>query len=472
MNREEIRRRVTRCMPWILLFQFFFVFNESVFNLITPNLAEEFAVTPSTVSLVVTVGKLTFGIASIILATLSDFISIRKMILFTCYSFPIVTLLGVFSDYSFTLLVIFRVLFCITIAAPVSLQIIFAMKYFDKLTAAKYIGYNAAVYQIASASGNLFGGYITEYLHWNMVFLIPIVTFIGVPILIKNIPKDESKKGSFDFIGITLVTAITTLFITFMTFKMHYPVLLILALVCTAIFAFYMLKSKDSLIKPELFRVKGVVWSLIVCALFYGTQVGFSFIFPFIVIKTYGMSVTTMGVFFTITNIAAAITGMQTGRITKSIGYRNITLLGGLFIFSGLTIVAFLVGYSVTFIFLGMGLFNIGYTLFFSGYLANYTLLLPVEQRGVGLGIESLVLNIGSALGGVFIAMLFGQSFMSYKIIDFSVNKHSAQFSNSALILMFFIAVATFIFIKVFDKKFNQVGKVENLNEENLSKVN
>ncbi|KMY49689.1 MFS transporter [Peribacillus loiseleuriae] len=466
MNNEEMRRRVARCMPWILLFEFFFVFNENVFNLITPNLVEEFAVSPSTVSLVVTVGKLSFGIASIVFAALSDFISIRKLILFTCCSFPLVTLMGVFSDYSFSLLVIFRILFCITIAAPVALQIIMALKYFDKLTAAKYFGYNTAIFQLASSSGNLFGGYITEYLHWNMVFLIPALTFIGIPILIKNLPKEESKKGSFDFIGIILVTAITSFFITFMTFKMQYPVLLILALISTAVFVAYTLKSKDPLIKPELFKIKGVVWSLIVCALFYGTQVGFSFIFPFIITETYGMSVSTMGVFFTITNIAAFITGMQTGRIIRYSGYRNITLLGGGLIFSGLAIVAFLVGYSVVFVFLGMGLFNIGYTLFFSGYLTNYTQLLPEEQRGVGIGLEKLVLNIGSSLGGAFIAMLYGQSFMNNKILDFSGNEHTAQFSNSAFILMILIAVATLIFVKVFDKRFNQVGKVKVLSEE------
>ncbi|WP_338553928.1 MFS transporter [Paenibacillus sp. KS-LC4] len=457
LQSEDVKRRVIKCMPWILLYEFFQVFNENVFNLITPNLSQEFGITPSTVSLIVTLGKLFLGIASIVFSALSDIVSTRKLMLASCFVLPVVTMIGFFSPHSFTLLITARVLFALTIAIPLALQVVIALKYFDRLTAAKYFGYNAAIFQLASAAGHFFGGYITENLHWNYIFLFPLLTLIGVPTLIKNLPKDESKKGSFDFIGMILVTFISTLLITFMTFKMQYPMLLISAIVFIAIFALYTIKSKNPFIKPELFKVKGIIWSLIVCGLFYGTQVGFGFIFPFIVSNAYGLPVSTIGVFYSLTNIAAFIAGMYSGRIIKAVGYRNIALLGGLFIFSGLTMVAFLVGYSVAFVFVGMGLFNIGYALFFSGYLTNYTQLLPEHQRGSGVGIERLVLNVGSSLGGAFIAMLYGQPYMMNKILDFSSNPKTAMYSNVALVLMVMIAAATFIFTRVFDKKLNRI---------------
>jgi len=457
LQQEEIKRLVIKCMPWILLYEFFFVFNESVFTLITPDLSNEFGITPSTVSLIVTIGKLFFGIAAIVFTALSDVFSIRKLLLFTCFAFPVVTFIGFFSQYSFTLLVVFRALFSITIASPVALVLVLAIKYFDKLTAAKYFGYTAAIYQLGTASGNFLGGYITDYLHWNVTFLIPLITLIGVPIIYKNMPKDEGKKGSIDYIGIILLTIISTLVITYLTFKMQYTLMLIFALIFIVIFAVYTVRAKDPFVKPELFKVKGIIASLIVCALFYGTQIGFAFIFPFIVKQVYGISTSTLGLFFMLTNVAAFITGIFSGRIIKWIGYRNITLLGGAFIFAGLGLIAFLVGFSVVFVFLGMGLFNIGYALFFSGYLSNYTQLLPENQRGSGIGLEKLVLNIGSSLGGAFMAMLYGQENMMNKIVDFSANAKSAMYSNLALVLMVMIAAATLIFVRVFTKKFNRV---------------
>lgn len=457
IQQEEVMRKVAKCMPWILLFEFFQVFNENIFSLITPDLAVDFGISPSTVSLVVTLGKLFFGVAAIVFTALSDIMSIRKLVLFSCFVFPVVTVLGLFIGDSFTLLILFRVLFAITIAAPVALQIVIAIKYFDKLTAAKYFGYNAAIFQLAAACGNLFGGYIAEYLHWKVTFLIPLITVIGVPIIYKNLPKDDGKTGKFDILGVALLTVISALLITFMTFKMEHLSLFIFALIFIGLFVFHTVKSKDPFVKPILFKTKGIVWSLVVCLLFYGTQIGFAFIFPFIVKSVYGMSVSIIGTFYMITNVAAFITGMLTGKIIRKIGHRNIGLLGGIFILAGLGVVTFLVGYSVVFPFLGMGLFNIGYALFFSGYLTNYTQLLPADQQGAGIGIEKLVLNIGSSLGGAFVAMLYGQQFMMGKIVDTSSKANSGMYSNIALVLMIMIAVAIFIFVKVFNKDFNRV---------------
>lgn len=456
LQKEDIQRRVARCMPWILLFEFFYTFNDNVFNLITPNLSEQFGVTPSTISLIVTFSKLFFGIASIVYTALSDIISIRKVMLLTCVAFPIATLLGVFSQDSFTLLVVSRILFAVTIAAPVALQIIIAIKYFDKLTAAKYLGYNTAIYQLASAAGHLFGGYIAEYLSWNLVFLIPVLTIFGLPVLFKNLPKEVTLKGSFDAVGMILMTAISTFLITYLTFKMQYLLLLIGAVVCAALFVWHTFKSKNPFLKPELFQTRGITRSLIVGVLFYATQIGFYFIFPFIVNKTYHMSTSTIGAFYTITNIAAFIIGMFTGRIIKKIGYRNIALLGGTFIFAGLGMIAFFVGFSVVFSFVGMGLFNIGYVLFFSGYLANFTQLLPTHQHGAGIGVEKLVVTIAASLGGAFVAMLYGQPFMMTKVVDFSANAQTALFSNVSLVLMILIGLATWLFVSVFGKSFNR----------------
>ncbi|WP_257346720.1 MFS transporter [Pseudalkalibacillus decolorationis] len=454
---EEVQSGVWKVLRWLLVFEFFLVFSNNIFNLISPQLVKEFEVSPSTISLVISLGFLAFGIFSIVFTILSDSVSIRKLILYSSIAVPLVALFGIVSDLSFALLISYRVLFGIAIAAPLALSIVIAIKYFDKLSAAKFFGYNTAIYQIASASGHLLGGYITEHLDWKWALMIPVVTIFSVPTIYKNLPEEEkSKKSSFDFIGAGLVTAFVTLLVMFLTFKMQHPILLILALVSLFILVVYSLKKDNPFIKPELFKLKGVALSLIVCALFYATQSAFYFIFPFILTDVYGMALTTIGVFYMITNIVAFITGMFSGRIIKAIGYRNMVLFGGSFIFIGLASVAFLSGYNVAFIFIGMGIFNIGYVLFFSGYLSNYTQLLPQGQHGVGIGTEKLVFQISLSIGTAFIAMFYSQPFMMTKIVDFSSNHQSAQFSNMTLLLMVMITLATFIFVKVFPKEYNR----------------
>jgi len=454
---KEVQKGVWKVLIWLLLFEFFQVFGNNVFNLITPKLTTEFGVSPSTVSLVISSGLLAYGIFTVVFTILADMVSIRILVLYSSIAVPLVSLLGLFADHSFTVLIVFRILSGIAMAAPIALPIIIAIKYFDKLTAVKYFGYTSAIYQLASACGHLLGGYITEHLEWKYALVIPVITIFSLPTIYKKLPKEASKKGDFDYVGAFLVTAFVTLLIMFMTFKMQHPMLLISALICLAVLIIYSLKKDNPFLNIKLFKVKGIALSLIVCALFYLTQSAFYFIFPFIITDIYGMPLTIIGVFYTITNIAAFIVGMFSGQIIKAIGYRNMVLTGGTLIFAGLASVAFFAGFSVAAIFIGMGIFNIGYVLFFSGYLSNYTQLLPQNQHGAGIGIEKLVFQSALSIGTAFMAMFYNQPFMMKKIVDFSGDPKSAQFSNMSLMLLAMIAIATFIFVKVFSKEYNRM---------------
>jgi len=449
---KEEKRGIWKVLIWLLVLEFFFVFNNNVFNLISPKLAEDFKVEPSTVSLVISMGTLAFGVCSIVYTILADRISIRKLLLIACTAFPIISVLGVFSIYSFTLLILFRVLFGMSIAAPVALAVIIALRYLNKLEAAKLFGFVGAIFQLGAAVGNGLGGYITEHLSWNIIFLFSCITIFSVPTIYKHMPKEKSTPHSFDYVGATMLTGIVTLIILFFTFKMEYLMMLWAAIILGVIFVLYSKKKKDPFVDMRLFGVKGVSGSLLVCLLFYMTQAAFLFIFPFIVKDTYGMSLSVIGMFNMVTNILAFVTGMYSGRIIKAIGYRKMVVLGSGFIIAGLGIIAFLVGFSVVPVFIGLGIFNIGYVLFFSGYLSNYTQLLPSEFHGSGVGVEKLVVQLGSSIGAAFIGMFFGASFMNKALVDFSGRAEAAHFSNMSLILLVLIIAATSMFLLIFKK--------------------
>lgn len=451
LSKEE-KRGIWKVLTWLLIFEFFFVFNNNVFNLISPKLVEEFKVEPSTVSLVISMGSLAFGVCSIVYTILADRISMRKLLLIACTAFPIISFLGVFSVYSFTLLVLFRILFGMSIAAPVALAVIISLRYLNKLETAKLFGFVGATFQLGAAVGNALGGYITEHLSWNIIFLFSCITIFSVPTIYKHMPKEKSQQHSFDYVGAVMLTGIVTLIILFFTFKMQHLMMLWAAIVLGVIFVLYSKKKKDPFFDMRVFGVNGVSGSLLVCLLFYMTQAAFLFIFPFIVKDTYGMSLSTIGMFNMITNILAFTTGMFSGRIIKAIGYRNMVILGGGFITTGLVIIAFLVGFSVVPVFIGLGIFNIGYVLFFSGYLSNYTQLLPSEFHGAGVGIEKLAVQLGSSLGAAFIGMFFGASFMNQSLLDFSGRAEVSHFSNMALILLILIIAAISMFLLIFKK--------------------
>ncbi|MEI4831362.1 hypothetical protein WAX78_18205 [Bacillus sp. FJAT-53711] len=101
------------------------VFSDSVFNLITPKLTEEFAVSASKVSLVISLEALSFGISTIIFTTLCDNVSMRKLVLYPSIAIPLIAILAIFADQSFGTLLSFRVLMVsISLATIIFLKVL------------------------------------------------------------------------------------------------------------------------------------------------------------------------------------------------------------------------------------------------------------------------------------------------------------------------------------------------------------
>jgi len=77
----EAARDHRKLVPWIVYLIFFAVLNETVFNVSTPMIAKQFALTPSGVSWMMTIFMVFFGIGSVIYGRLADIFSLRALIL-------------------------------------------------------------------------------------------------------------------------------------------------------------------------------------------------------------------------------------------------------------------------------------------------------------------------------------------------------------------------------------------------------
>ncbi|KIL38749.1 hypothetical protein SD70_24395 [Gordoniibacillus kamchatkensis] len=94
---EQDRRNaklVLIAMPWVIFLLFMQVFNENVFSLVTPKIADDFAISPGTVSWVVTIGGVILGVGGAVYAALSDSLSFRKLFLFGVIAFAAGSLLA------------------------------------------------------------------------------------------------------------------------------------------------------------------------------------------------------------------------------------------------------------------------------------------------------------------------------------------------------------------------------------------
>src|SRR5699024_11654208 len=65
--------------------------------------------------------------------------------------------------------------------------------------------------------GPAIGGMIAHYIHWSYLLLIPMITIITVPFLMKLLKKEVRIKGHFDIKGIILMSVGIVFFMLFTT---------------------------------------------------------------------------------------------------------------------------------------------------------------------------------------------------------------------------------------------------------------
>src|SRR5699024_11759833 len=91
--------------------------------------------------------------------------------------------------------------------------------------------------------GPAIGAMIAHYIHWSYLLLIPMITIITVPFLMKLLKKEVRIKGHFDIKGIILMSVGIVFFMLFTTsYSISFLIVCVLSFV---IFLKHIWKVKD-----------------------------------------------------------------------------------------------------------------------------------------------------------------------------------------------------------------------------------
>src|SRR5699024_12372750 len=90
-------------------------------------------------------------------------------------------------------------------------------RYIRKESRGKGFGLIRSIGAMGEGVGPAIGGMIAHYIHWSYLLLIPMITIITVPFLMKLLKKEVRIKGHFDIKGIILMSVGIVFFMLFTT---------------------------------------------------------------------------------------------------------------------------------------------------------------------------------------------------------------------------------------------------------------
>lgn len=446
--------RAKKVIPVLLILFVLTNLMVQTFVTVSPIVATHFGLSASAVSVMVTITTITVGVCSVIYGALSDFVSIKKILVAGLLMLALGSVIGYAFQNFFVMIVIARAIQTAGQAAVSAMYLVIASRYLKGAAKIRYLAYFTACYQLAQALGVAIGGKLTEFIPWQGLLLIPLISCLFLPIVIKFTPDEViGEKKKMDFAGLAIFAA----FIVFITlFLSDLKVsLLFLALASLALFIVYIYKNEDAFITPKFFKQnKAYVRALCLVLVTYFIQYAFPFIYTFIITNGYEQPLSAVSLILFPGYIAATAMGGISDKVTMKLGKFRTILLGMSMILTALVgTIIFIEAGTLVLIICGV-LFFSGFNIVYSPIIDSVTGALPEGEVGRGIGLNDLSLNISASIG-VAIAGKIVSSTNLPKIAFVPQNAALIPFQYAIFFLAIFSVIAIIFLVKNRKQLFN-----------------
>ncbi|MEI6045277.1 MAG: MDR family MFS transporter [Chloroflexota bacterium] len=299
----------------------------------------------------------------------------------------------------------------------------------DSAKRARWQGFIAGIFGVASVIGPALGGFITDNLAWHWIFYVNVpVGIVAIPALIFNLPYNKGRaKRSIDWWGATTITGAVVSLLLALTwggqpaprgYAWDSPQIIglfVSTVVLTALFIWIETKATEPIVPLQLFRLR-VMGSVTVVSFSIGAvMLGALLFIPLFVQVIQGQSASSSGAITTPLALAMVVANIFTGQFIGRIGILKLPMISGaLFTTIGVGLLTLLDAYSspwevtIFMIVIGLGIGQV---------MPGMTIAVQesVPRRDLGAGISSVQFfrSIGSTVGVALIGTIVTNSYVS-----------------------------------------------------------
>ena len=251
-----------------------------------------------------------------------------------------------------------------------------ATKYLRNDLKVIFFGLFTAAYQLSASIGVFAAGMLSS-IAWQFLFLIPSVTILFLPILLKTLPSKSGngqKVDAFGFVIFGFATAFLTLFFSYMAWWM-----LVVSLLLFVAFASTSTRPPTRSSPRRSSRTPRWLRAICLILVFYFVNYALSPIFNAIGTNIYGMTTTQVSLHIVWAFVVAAVVGTCSGMIIRKIGIKAGIVTAGTLMFLGWTGAAFCVNSGFVVLTLCACVFYAGCGLMYSPVVS--TVLAPLKGR-------------------------------------------------------------------------------------------
>ncbi|NMM62987.1 DHA2 family efflux MFS transporter permease subunit [Clostridium sp. P21] len=336
MEEKEAASYKWLCLMVIIIGTFMAFLDTSIVNIALPKIMSVFSTSLDTGQWVLTGYMLAAGAVIPLTGYLEEVLGYKKVYIFAIVVFTIGSFLcGV--SWSIDVLILARILQAIGggMIMPVGMSTLY------KVIPKEKIGLAAGIYgisiMVAPAIGPTLGGYIVQYLSWNLIFNINVPIGIIGTILAIAILKEDVKKvdKKLDFIGVLTSTLglISILYVVSEWSKIDwgdikYPLLIVFGCFNLAIFIFNEFTIENPLLELRVLKILPYSVNTILINIIVFAMYGVLVFIPLFLQNLSGLNAMQSGIIMLYYAIGSGITMPIAGKMSDKIGGKPFIIVG------------------------------------------------------------------------------------------------------------------------------------------------
>ncbi|WP_426451157.1 MFS transporter [Paenibacillus sp. S-38] len=372
------------------------VMNTTMFNVALPTVAADLGLSTTSASWIVTGYSILFAIASITYSRLSDFLPIRTLLTAGLLLLGTGSIVGLLSHHFYGVLAA-RLLQAVGAASAPGLGVVLVTRYVPLERRGKAMSTIISAASFGFGLGPIVGGTMSQYLGWNMLFIVTAMVLLLLPVFYRNLPQQTTAPVRFDWTGALLIGAGVTGLLLFLTNRQW----LTLAVGAAALagFWFRIHRTADPFVQPSLLRNRNYLSLLFMGFIAYILNFSSLFLMPMMLSRLFGTGSTVTGFLIFPGAILTALLSPRIGKWIDRAGNTPVIAAGhaglilaaaGFALFSAESVYAIAGAYVV----LSVSVSAIG-----SSASNEMSRILAPSEIGAGMGLAQLTQFFGGALG-------------------------------------------------------------------------
>lgn len=454
----------TRAVPILLIMFVFSLVIDNGFKFMSLPISQDLNIPVTEVSLQATLAGILIGIGAVVYAALADMIPIRTLIIFAIILMSIGSIVGFAFQTNFVMILVGRIIQTAGLAAAETLYVIYVTKHFKGDKQKKYLGFSTAAFQLSLLIGTVGSGFMATYIGWQAFFLVTLIALLAIPVVLRTVPAEETSAGTLDVFGLFLIAVFATAIIMYMqNFTWWYLPVIVVALV---LFIRHVRTQENALVTGAFFANRQYTMMLVVVFVTYSVQLGYQFMFPFLISDVYGYTLSETSLLLVPGFIAAIIVGTATGKIARYLTSKQAITIALVMITVSMLVPALVVDKWVGTFVISMILFGMGFALMYGPLLSTAVMRVPTEQSGIAIGFYNLTINMAVPIGIAYTAKLMEQK---VSFLGGLSGSNAASSYGSVLFILTLVGVLGLVLYRVFIVVLERQGVEMNTPMEHLS---